>query len=1047
MKTRLFILVCLLFCTVSVRAQSNTPSNLTGSAVAYNQINLSWSDNSTNETRFDIERNDFSGFIKIGEAAANVTSYQDKTVQANGSYMYRVRAVLATGTSRYSNEITVNTPTQPPGAPAGLTVSAQGNTSIKLSWNAGAGGTAANYLIERSFSGPGNGFTQVAVVAYSRTPSYTDNAVSGGTQYCYRVRAQNDGGTSGYSTTACQTTANLPSNLSNLKAQAVGASSITLSWTPFGKESGIGIERRTGQTGNWTNVASTLGDNGSYTDNGLAESTEYCYRISQSGHDYSTVVCATTPSAGPNAPARLTAQAVSSSQINLQWADVSDNETGFTIETSSNGNDPWIKIANIGANTTAYAHTGLPANTRYFYRIRAFNDASVSGYSNVANATTQAPPITIPGSPSNLAATAASFSQINLTWSDNADNETGFELERSTTGADSWSKLADLSANTTTFTDPGLQPRSRYYYRIRAKNSAGNSAYSNSADATTPDLPPGTPTRLTATATSPDQINLVWVDLADNETGFQLEQSTDNRNWAGIADLPANSTSFQKTGLMPSTHYYYRVRAMNAVGVSDFSNVAEATTQDKPLTPPLAPDRLSATAVSATQINLVWSDLSDNESSFDIERSADGITWAKLADAAANVTVYQNSGLTPNTRYYYRIRAINVAGQSAYSATADAITPDVPPVAPAQLMVVPTSASEIRISWADQSGNETSFELERSNSAGSVFAKLADLPANSTSYEDRGLTPATAYCYRVRAKNAIGESDYSTVTCVTTPDLPPTAPNRLIAKPVSAMQINLAWADNADNETGFELERSNSAGGVFAKLADLPANSTNYEDRELNDNTAYCYRIRAKNSVGASAYTDVVCATTPLAPPPSPTNLMAQTQDYDQVKLSFSPLSANAVTVSIERSTEPNAGFMEINQQPATQTTYTDKGLQEFTTYYYRIRAINSAGNSAYSNVASARINEVIIAIEDELDAHTTLYMSERTLHISTDWHTAMQATIQFTTATGQVLFTEERRVNLAGTWHYVLDRYPAGSYIIAMVANNRLFSKRILLP
>ena len=99
--------------------------------------------------------------------------------------------------------------------------------------------------------------------------------------------------------------------------------------------------------------------------------------------------------------------------------------------------------------------------------------------------------------------------------------------------------------------------------------------------------------------------------------------------------------------------------------------MAQATTQ---VAPPAAPTGLTATAVSRSQIDLAWSDSSGNEAGFRIERSTNGTTFAEIGTVGANVTAYQSTGLSANKTYYYRVRAYNAGGHSAYSNTAKAKT-------------------------------------------------------------------------------------------------------------------------------------------------------------------------------------------------------------------------------------------------------------------------------------------------------------------------------------------------------------------------------------
>jgi hypothetical protein len=193
-----------------------------------------------------------------------------------------------------------------------------------------------------------------------------------------------------------------------------------------------------------------------------------------------------TPTPTPAAPSNLAASAVSSSQINLTWTDNATNETGFKIERCQTaGCSNFAEIAQVGANVTAFSNTGLTASTSYSYRVRATNLGGDAAYSNTASATTQATQ-TVPAAPSNLVATAVSTSQINLSWTDNANNETGFKIERCQgNGCSNFVQIAQVGANVTTFSNTGLARNTRYRYRVRAFNAVGNSGYSNIATART----------------------------------------------------------------------------------------------------------------------------------------------------------------------------------------------------------------------------------------------------------------------------------------------------------------------------------------------------------------------------------------------------------------------------------------------------------------------------------------------------------------------------------------------------------------------------------
>jgi hypothetical protein len=186
---------------------------------------------------------------------------------------------------------------------------------------------------------------------------------------------------------------------------------------------------------------------------------------------------------------------------------------------------------------------------------------------------------------------------------------------------------------------------------------------------------PTAPSGLGASAVSSTRVDLAWTDNASNEDGFQVERSTDGTTFTPHGTAGANATAYTDATAQPSTTYWYRVRATNTAGASGWSNVASATTPAPPPTPPAAPSGLTATALSRTQIRLAWTDNSGNEQGFRIERSTDGTSFTEIATVGAGVTTYTNTGLKANRTYWYRVRAYNAGGVSAYSNTVSATTP------------------------------------------------------------------------------------------------------------------------------------------------------------------------------------------------------------------------------------------------------------------------------------------------------------------------------------------------------------------------------------
>ncbi|MCP4137737.1 MAG: hypothetical protein GY754_42630 [bacterium] len=561
----------------------------------------------------------------------------------------------------------------------------------------------------------------------------------------------------------------------------------------------------------------------------------------------------------------------------------------------------------------------------------------------------------IPLIPENLHADIISYDSILLAWDDTSECESGFSLERSLDGI-SYTEIASLTQNTSSFLDTGLDPVTVYYYRVRAFNNSGSSAYSTEYSGETTYPAPLAPENLITTNSTSGTIDLAWNDLSSFEDGFSIERSNDGSAFTEITTVTANSTTYADSGLTPDTTWFYRVRAYNDIGNSAYSNIADTTTPD---VAPADPAGLTALAVSASEITISWTDNSGNESGFRVERSPDGSAFTEITTVAANATSYADSGLTPDTAWFYRVRAYNDIGNSAYSNTANAATPDVVPADPAGLTASAVSASEITISWNDNSGNESGFRIERSPD-GSAFTEITTVAANVTSYADTGLTPDSAYFYRVRAYNDIGNSAYSNTANAATPDVAPDAPAGLTALAVSASAITISWTDNSNNESGFRVERSLD-GSSFSEITTTAANVSTYADTGLTPDTAYFYRVRAYNDIDNSAYSNTANAATPDVVPADPAGLTALAVSASEITISWTDNAGNESGFSVERSPDGSA-FTEVTTVAANVTSYADSGLTPHTAYFYRVRAYNAIGNSAYSNTANTTTPDVVPA-------------------------------------------------------------------------------------
>lgn len=286
------------------------------------------------------------------------------------------------------------------------------------------------------------------------------------------------------------------------------------------------------------------------------------------------------PATVPSAPTDTIATKVvaTSTSVTVQWTDTSSDETGFIVERSVDG-AAYTQVDSVGQNITTSVDKAPAANAQNCYRVKAYNTAGDSGYSNVSCVSTVV--LVAPSAPINASATkivfgTSTFVQIN--WVDTADNETGFMVERSADGG-AFAQIKQVGQNSTTTMDYNPVVNAQNCYRVKAYNAAGDSGYSNTACVSTVPTP-AAPSDLQAypySASSTSLISLFWTDDSNNETEFHLEKSLNAVDFSEVFVAQADFTGYNDFDVVPGLQYYYRVRAYNAGGFSPYSNMVSTT--------------------------------------------------------------------------------------------------------------------------------------------------------------------------------------------------------------------------------------------------------------------------------------------------------------------------------------------------------------------------------------------------------------------------------------------------------------------------------------
>jgi hypothetical protein len=645
------------------------------------------------------------------------------------------------------------------------------------------------------------------------------------------------------------------------------------------------------------------------------------YYVTIHGHwgSYAGVTLTASVGGVPLAPATVSSQAISVSQVDVAWPDV-DNEDRFVVQRRTRVGDTWgswTAVATLPKNTTSYSDVGLAQETQYRHRVRACNGEGCSDWTVGPTLTTPAPLIAV--SP-----TALSF--------------TFLRIENGTSGAPATAEDQDapefrsLGGEQKQGAHPAEDPGSVTTAAVTASRWVDVTAEWGALDWTA--VPPQAWLGVRPASGTLIQNSTVRLAITADATGLAVG------NHSGSVPIADPNAGNSPRAVAVAVQVLAGAELYSGVPVPDLSGATGS-------------ERYYVFHVPEGALELIIRTFGGTGDADLYVRYGDVPTTSLFHCRSWSLTNNETCtvSLPPAGPYYVMVR-----GWSAYAGVTLEATLGGPPSAPTSVTAAAVGSLRIDLGWTDNSSNETSFTLQRRqwvNDAWGTWATVASPPANATSHSDTGLTPETGYRYRIRACNSYGCSAWALSPVLQTPSyFVPAAPASVAATVVSAGQVDLAWSDVSD-ENHYTVQRRPYVDGVWGSwttIAAPAADVTSLSDTGVAPETTYRYRVRACAHDGCSAYTLSPVVTTPQAlPPAAPATLTATALGPTSVGLAW-PDVAGETSYVLQRRIRVDGvwgPWGAVTTTAADVTGYTDATLTAGSTVRYNVQACNTGGCSA----------------------------------------------------------------------------------------------------
>ena len=555
----------------------------------------------------------------------------------------------------------------------------------------------------------------------------------------------------------------------------------------------------------------------------------------------------------------------------------------------------------------------------------------------------------IPAAPRVTIGNSSASGKPQLTWAA-VDGAAKYEIYRSTQQSTGFTLLGTTTS--TSYVNTGAAAGKTYYYKVCAVNSAGTSAYSNIVSGRAKAAIPAAPRVTIGNSSASGKPQLTWAAV-DGAAKYEIYRSTQQSTGFTLLGT-TTSTSYVNTGAAVGKTYYYKVRALNVDGAagaysSTVSGAAKAVA-------PAAPT-VTMTYSDSGKPKLTWSAVS-GAASYRVYRSESRGTGYSLLGTTTS-TSYVNTGAAVGKTYYYRVKAVNSAGTSAYSNIVSGRAKAAIPAAPRVTIGNSSASGKPQLTWAAVDG-AAKYDVYRSNSADGTFSKVGS--TDKTTYVNTGAVKGVTYFYKIRAVGASGASGFSNTVAIHVAGVVK-APAAVVLSGIKAdaAGITVTWKTTANADTYNVLRRdaSNTAWKVIAR----GVSGTSYKDTTVARGAMYSYTVQgvAADGVTTGPY-DTTGKSAKVTASASTTPGYVTMKDARRVTIGEKGIlltwttATNAKTYNVYRAANPPKSGDTLRPVPASKWVLVAKKVGALswkdttgtsgTTYAYMVRGVAADGKT-----------------------------------------------------------------------------------------------------